>query len=313
MSDTKLKDYFLNEGTKIFYRYDKKDSNFPVVVLLHGWVMNFTAMEMTREFLNSKGISTLNIDIRGHGQSVSDSFSFDLITKDIRGILDKEKIEEVSLFGYCMGGMVASSFVGTYPDFVKSVVFVNTTFSNPVLQFPYANPRLMKSFFKNLYLILKDKEKSYYFMHSWVNLFSEYFLSLKLLYKSFNLFSKKKFEEKTENSNVDFTKYTDKADLFINYEGLVATDYRMVKKAYHSIVHINFKSYISKIKVPTLIITSKNDAICYSKTSKKIKKMISDSEICILTNSDHLSILQENELINRLTLDFFVRKVKKEI
>lgn len=310
MSNVILTDYFLNDGAKIFYRYDKKNSNLPVVVLLHGWVMNFTAMEMTREFFNSKEISTLNIDIRGHGHSASDSFSFDIINEDIRGILNKENIGEIVLFGYCMGGMIASEFVGKYPNFVKGIIFINTTHVNPILQFPYTNPRLIKYFLKNIYSITRDKEKRHYFIHSWINLFSEYLLSLRLLYKSFNFFVKNNFDHKTENSIVDFRKHTNKKDIFIHYEGLVSTDYRMVKKSYHSIMKMKLKN-ISKIDVPTLIITSKNDAICYSKTSKKIKKMISGSEIYILNDSDHLSILQENELINNLALDFFERKIKK--
>jgi len=302
-----LKDYFLSKtGAKIFYRYDKKEKDFPVVFLLHGWVMNYTAMEMTREFLNSKGISTLNIDIRGHGYSEADAFSFDLAVDDIRGIIEKENIKDIIMFGYCMGGMIASEFESRYPQFIKGMVFVNTTYFNPALQFPYIDLRLLRYFFKNLYKILKDKEKNWYFYKSWIKLLFGGIMPKKLEDRTF-----KHFKYNEGNKMIDFKDYvdkTDKTDIFIHYEGLIRTDHKIVEEAFKTMSRMNLKPQFSKIDVPTFIIASKNDAICRTKIAQKIKKMVPNSEIHILEKSDHLSILQENKEINNLVYNFFKRK-----
>jgi len=306
-----LKDYFLSKkGTKIFYRYDKKEKNFPVVVLLHGWVMNYTAMEMTREFLNNKGISTLNIDIRGHGHSEADDFSFDLVVDDIKGILEKENIKDIIMFGYCMGGMIASEFESKYPQFIKGMIFINTTYFNPALQFPYIDLRLLRYFFKNLYKILKDKEKNWYFYKSWIKLLFGGVMPKRLEDKTF-----KHFKYNEGNKMIDFKSYADKidkTDIFIHYEGLTRTDHKIVEKAFKVMSRMNLKPQFSKIDVPTFIIASKNDAICRTDIAQKIKKMVPDSEMHILEKSDHLSILQENKEINNLVYDFFKRKFNLE-
>lgn len=299
-----LKDYFLSKtGAKIFYRYDKKERDFPVVVLLHGWVMNYTAMEMTREFLNSKGISTLNIDIRGHGYSEADDFSFDLAVDDIKGILDKENIKEIIMFGYCMGGMIASEFESKHPEFVKGMIFVNTTYFNPALQFPYIDLRLLRYFFKNLYKMLKDKEKNRYFYKSWIKFLFGSIMPQKIEDRTF-----RHFKYNNGNQMIDFKDYADKTDVFIHYEGLVRTDHKITEEAFKTMSHMNLKPQFSEIEVPTFIIASKNDAICREDIAKKIKKMVPDSEMHTLKNSDHLSILQENSKINELVFDFLKRR-----
>ncbi|TNC29060.1 alpha/beta fold hydrolase [Amycolatopsis alkalitolerans] len=71
----------------------------------------------------------LTVDLRGHGESEWDGepFSIEDMAADLAGTLDVLGLDEISLLGMSMGGSVAMTFAGKYPDRVRSLVLADTT------------------------------------------------------------------------------------------------------------------------------------------------------------------------------------------
>jgi 3-oxoadipate enol-lactonase len=68
-------------------------------------------------------------DLRGHGSSAWDGkpFSIEDLAGDVAGTLDALGLTAVSLVGLSLGGSVAVTLAGLYPDRVRSLVLADTT------------------------------------------------------------------------------------------------------------------------------------------------------------------------------------------
>ncbi|GAB2986586.1 alpha/beta hydrolase [Amycolatopsis acidiphila] len=75
------------------------------------------------------GFDILAVDLRGHGESPWDGkpFSIEDMADDLGVTLDVLGLDEISLLGMSMGGSVAMTFAGKYPERVRSLVLADTT------------------------------------------------------------------------------------------------------------------------------------------------------------------------------------------
>ncbi len=65
-------------------------------------------------------------DIRGHGKSLYEPFTIDLLVDDLYNLLLKLSIEKTSLIGFSMGGNIALSFAMKYPDISDRLVIMSS-------------------------------------------------------------------------------------------------------------------------------------------------------------------------------------------
>lgn len=76
-------------------------------------------------------------DLRGHGDSDSPAgasgYSFELLLRDLEGLLDHLDVPRVDLLGHSFGGMVTLRFALAYPERLRSAVFLNTAPELPPL------------------------------------------------------------------------------------------------------------------------------------------------------------------------------------
>ena len=97
------------------------------VVLFHG--MNFfaAAFAPTIEALTGAGFRVIAVDRLGYGRSSKPLIHYNLHipARNTKALLDELGIEEVSVVGHSMGGMVATRFTSTYPELVTHVVMAN--------------------------------------------------------------------------------------------------------------------------------------------------------------------------------------------
>lgn len=126
-------DYFdVGEG-KIFYHLE---SGQPVVVYLHGFVGNMTALKRQREYFSQLGFGELAIDIRGNGKSFKPKreldYRIDKYLNDLERIVENKKIEKFHLLGHSMGAMIAQAFAIRYPEKVTSLILIGSFFSLPL-------------------------------------------------------------------------------------------------------------------------------------------------------------------------------------
>jgi 3-oxoadipate enol-lactonase len=118
-------------GTEIAYRLDGPE-NAPVVVLSHSLS---TTMEMWRgqvPMLAAK-YRVLRYDMRGHGESAAPqgAYNFDMLAKDVVGLLDHLKIERAAFVGISIGGMIGQGLGINHGSRLSGLVLANTTSEPP--------------------------------------------------------------------------------------------------------------------------------------------------------------------------------------
>lgn len=98
------------------------------VLLLHGKNFSGAYWERTIKALVAQGYRVVVPDQLGFGKSSKPTniqYSFHQLAALTRALLAELKIDEVSVIGHSMGGMVASRFVLMYPELARQLVLVN--------------------------------------------------------------------------------------------------------------------------------------------------------------------------------------------
>lgn len=113
------------KNTKISFTDTGKGAT---VVLLHGFLENSTMWRYLEPVLALKN-RVICIDLLGHGQT--DCLGYVHTMEDmadaVHFVLTELKIRKASLIGHSMGGYVALAFAEMYPEFMKSLVLLNST------------------------------------------------------------------------------------------------------------------------------------------------------------------------------------------
>lgn len=109
-------------GIKTYYE-EYGEKNNPALILIHGIGADNQMWNFQKEMYASKGYHVIVPDMLAHGQSSKVcKLSLADWTKQIQELLIHLKIEEVSLIGVSMGGVIALSFVLDYPDMIDKII-----------------------------------------------------------------------------------------------------------------------------------------------------------------------------------------------
>jgi 3-oxoadipate enol-lactonase len=104
--------YVINKGTT------------PYFVFVHGVGSNHTTWGWLLNLLPKK-TSYIAIDNRNHGRSSRGMFTIDNCARDIKAVLDKEKIVQPIMVGLCFGSAIVAEYCRLFPDNVKKAVLVS--------------------------------------------------------------------------------------------------------------------------------------------------------------------------------------------
>ncbi len=102
--------------------------NGKVVLLLHGKNFNGAYWQTTAKALSDKGFRVIIPDQIGFGKSskpTSIQYTFQLLARNTKAILDTLQIGKVSILGHSMGGMVATRFTLMYPELLDKFILEN--------------------------------------------------------------------------------------------------------------------------------------------------------------------------------------------
>lgn len=105
-----------------------KNANGKTVLLLHGKNFNGAYFGQTAKDLSDKGFRVIIPDQIGFGKSSkphSIQYTFQLLAKNTRAILDSLQIKRASVLGHSMGGMLATRFTLMYPQMVDKMILEN--------------------------------------------------------------------------------------------------------------------------------------------------------------------------------------------
>lgn len=98
----------------------------PPLVLVHG--LGGTAAEIWKRQIAELAVSyrVIAYDLRGSGSSevTEGPYSIELLTSDLRALVEVLDLGPVSLVGHSMGGSIVLSYAATYPEDVRALVGV---------------------------------------------------------------------------------------------------------------------------------------------------------------------------------------------
>jgi pimeloyl-ACP methyl ester carboxylesterase len=103
-------------------------ANGKTVILLHGKNFNGAYWEQTAQVLSAEGYRVIMPDQIGFGKSSFPSplqYSFQMLARHTKGLLDSLGVNEIYLLGHSMGGMLATRFTLMYPGMVKRLILAN--------------------------------------------------------------------------------------------------------------------------------------------------------------------------------------------
>lgn len=121
---------FKSQGQKLFMKYmDMGDTNLnEAVVFLHGKNFGGQYWFETAQHLVKDGHRVIIIDQVGFGKSSKPTtyqFTFHQLAFNTKLLLEHANVERVKVVGHSMGGMLATRFALSYPQFVSSLTLVN--------------------------------------------------------------------------------------------------------------------------------------------------------------------------------------------
>ncbi|MCE7066956.1 alpha/beta fold hydrolase [Dyadobacter sp. CY326] len=102
--------------------------NGKTVVLLHGKNFSGAYWERTAKDLRAKGFRVIIPDQIGFGKSSkpeSIQYSFQLLAKNTKSILDSLGIAKANILGHSMGGMLATRFALMFPETTEKLILEN--------------------------------------------------------------------------------------------------------------------------------------------------------------------------------------------
>jgi len=96
---------FVETTDKTTLFYNDWGSGRPVL-LIHGWPLDSDMWEYQSVFLASEGLRVVAYDRRGFGRSSQpwSGYDYDTLADDLKALLDKLDLQDVTLVGFSMGG-----------------------------------------------------------------------------------------------------------------------------------------------------------------------------------------------------------------
>jgi pimeloyl-ACP methyl ester carboxylesterase len=249
-----------SNGIQIQYHQHPTSTIQPRVIFLHGIGIDLNAYDDIRQQLALNDISSLAVDLRGHGFSSRpkniSAYTIEEISEDIVDFLKEKKFDRPILFGHSLGGMVAQKVASQYPK-LDGLILLNTAYTS---QMPF------KSLLARCTMALARISPRLY-------------VRKKANYKAF--LRSHDFSLRRYISEISHTSLKSYFAMFANIQRL---DSRNVLKDIHT---------------PTLIIAGSKDPIFSVHMSQYLHEHIQDSKMQIIKGGNH-SILFDPDFTRTL-------------
>ncbi|MFZ2831741.1 MAG: alpha/beta hydrolase [Minisyncoccia bacterium] len=249
-----MKEYFF-EPRGIYYRTNSFQPDRQTIVLIHGLSGHASAWKPYEEFLD-KNYNILTFDLRGHGKSRKyasyDAYKISLFADDLLQLLNYLKIEKFTLVTHSFGCLIALEFVKNHQDMIEKLILMSPSFSVDRLLARIIKPFLYAS--RVLELLPFRGGVGYHF---------------------------------------DYAPYKNARDwnLGMTFSDIRLTGLRAYLFSSLQTFDVAYDDLLSKIEVPTLLIHGRKDSIFPIKNSMIMKERISDAELVILEEGDHIIVV----------------------
>jgi len=259
---------------KIGYFLNKNFENRPTVIFLHGLSANHTTWDNLAQEMNKFQLNILLIDLRGHGHSDKSKkrglYKIPVFTEDLKEIIEKEKLSQVILVGYSLGGFIALDYAIKYPSGLACLILISANHTNP-LKYKHLNFLTWPAYGAvNLlaWLLIWQKRKKYYY----------------------------------------FNQATDLGYWRSTLKGYLTMPLSINLWMLSENAHIDFSQDLEKIACPTLIIKSRADHLVSQAEINDMKKKIKSSKSVVLDETSHYLASRHQKIISGIIINFLREK-----
>lgn len=238
------------------------------VVLLHGFLESSLIWEDFSAVF-SKSYKVICVDLAGHGESESlaEVNSMNLMADAVVSVLREEKVKSAIVLGHSMGGYVALALADRYSEFCKGMVLLNSTV--------FADSEEKKADRLRAIRVLEMNPRVF-ISEAIPNLFAKQNLHL--------------FIEEIE--------LIKKLALLTSTQGAAACLRGMRERE-------DKRSVLSKGRFPVMVLAGKYDNVVPEEKSKEMFGSGTRVQGVILTNSGHMSFIEERDACIHHLSDFF--------
>lgn len=275
------------DGTKISYR--SQGSGDPPIVCCNGLgVSTFFWVYFEKQFVSRHQVVTW--DYRGHGRSgvKEDPKSYTLasLVRDLRVVIRTLKVQKPILIGHSLGTQVILEYYRRYPREVAALIPCFGTYGHPMDTF--YNLSFSPLIFRLVYFLGTQFPRQ-------GNLISRFFLSNRLSYWVGGIL-------KVMNTGM---MDREAANRYVSH--ILSVDPRLFTGLLKSAQETSCEDMLKTIRVPTLIVGGDIDQFTPSWISKKMHRLIPESELFMMHKASHAGLVEQPDLFN-LRIEKFIRE-----
>ncbi|MBI2039596.1 alpha/beta hydrolase [Candidatus Microgenomates bacterium] len=266
--------YFTSfDGAKIYYHKTEKDKD-RWLIFLHGFGGDLTAWQKERAYFTKLGISTIAMDLRGHGLSERSNkkefYNLENFARDVKALIEKESIKNAVMIGHCFGGMVTIYFQAQYPNYTHGLVLVDTSFKPP---------------------FIGDNRVAQVLVDHIISLMLKVVPNIKV------------------EGHIDFNKFIGTSDLDFKriLSDILHTSLQSYLVLSKNLVNLDAKELLDKISVPTLVVEGKNDTIFPPEVAKYLHSRIKNSELDLIEGANHILVLNNPKDLEKSISNFLTK------
>lgn len=250
--------------------YDDVGEGRIPIVFLHGFPFDKTMWEKQIEFLKTS-YRLIACDIRGFGKSKDEKspLNINLFTDDLIEFMDKLEIDKAVICGLSMGGYITLNAAKRFPDRFEALILCDT-------QCIADTPEIKENRLKT---IAKIEEEG-------VSNFNEEFI--KSVFHKDSLTDKKELVEEL------------KSVVFANSQRII------IQGLLALAIRAETCSTLDRIRIPTLIICGREDAVTPLGQSQYLKEHIIGSTLKIIDDAGHVSNLESPNEFNEHLGEFLI-------
>ena len=252
----------------------------PTLVLSHGVTLSSRLWVKQFDHLPVRGLRVVAYDHRGHGESEPGESGHTLanLAADVRTVLEELDLRDVVLVGHSMGGVAVMAFAIEHPDVaaarVHGLVLMSTLATTHVSLSRRLRCGLQQAWDRGPDIVGLMRQRNLGFLLARIG-----------------------FGRDPQPSHVEMTR-----------EMIAATTHESSRPAISVLLALDLTGDLSKIVLPTLVLSGSADLIAPPAESRRIAELIPGARLEVFEGAGHMLMLERTEEVDDLLADF-VREV----